>query len=101
MRDQIVGLGVGVVLGAILIVPLFGLVRRLGKNWWVWGATLMIVFIALVSLIAPVYIAPLFNKYTTLNGHAHQGTDSQHGARERNSRRPMSTSSMRRDSPTG
>jgi STE24 endopeptidase len=66
MRDQAVGLGVGVVLGAILMVPLFGLVRRLGKNWWVWGAIVMMVFVALVSLIAPVYISPLFNKYTTL-----------------------------------
>jgi STE24 endopeptidase len=66
MRDQIVMLAVSVVLGAIVIVPLFGLVRRLGKNWWVWGATLMIAFAAFVSLIAPVYIAPLFNKYTTL-----------------------------------
>jgi Zn-dependent protease with chaperone function len=66
MRDQLVGLAVSVVLGAILMVPLFGLVRRLGKTWWVWGAVLMIVFFAFVSLIAPVYIAPLFNKYKSL-----------------------------------
>ena len=66
MREQMVSLVVSVVLGAILMVPLFGLVRRLGKSWWVWGATLTIVFAAFVSLIAPVYIAPLFNKYTTL-----------------------------------
>jgi STE24 endopeptidase len=66
MRDQLVGLGVGVVLGAILVIPLFGLVRRLGRNWWVWGAALSLVFAAFVSLIAPVYIAPLFNKYKTL-----------------------------------
>jgi STE24 endopeptidase len=66
MKDQLVGLGVGVVLGAILMVPLFGLVRRLGKSWWVWGAIVMIAFAAFVSLIAPVYIAPLFNQYTTL-----------------------------------
>lgn len=66
MRDQLVGLAVGVVLGAILMVPLFGLVRRLGKTWWVWGAVLMIAFGAFVSLIAPVYIAPLFNKYKSL-----------------------------------
>ncbi len=66
MRDQVVGLAVGLVLGAILIVPLFGLVRRLGKSWWVWGAALMIVFFAFVSLIAPVYISPLFNQYKTL-----------------------------------
>jgi STE24 endopeptidase len=66
MGDQLKGLGIGVVLGAILIVPLFGLVRRLGKSWWVWGAVLTIVFTAFVSLIAPVYISPLFNKYKKL-----------------------------------
>ncbi|MFZ1142624.1 MAG: M48 family metallopeptidase [Candidatus Sulfotelmatobacter sp.] len=66
MRDQLVGLAVGVVLGAILFVPLFWLVRRLGSSWWVWGATLMIVFLAFVSLIAPVYVSPLFNQYKKL-----------------------------------
>jgi STE24 endopeptidase len=66
MRDQVVGYAVSLVLGAILIVPLFGLVRRLGASWWVWGAALMIVFVAFVSLIAPVYISPLFNDYKKL-----------------------------------
>jgi len=66
MRDQLVMFGVSVILGAILIVPLFGVMRRLGKNWWVWGAGLMIVFLVFVSLIAPVYVFPLFNKYTKL-----------------------------------
>jgi STE24 endopeptidase len=67
MRDQAVMLGIGIVLGAIFIVPLFGLVRRLGKNWWVWGAAATMVFIAFFALIAPAYIAPLFNKYTKLD----------------------------------
>jgi STE24 endopeptidase len=66
MRDQLVALGVGIVLGVILLVPLFWVVRRLGKSWWVWGAALTIVFFAFVSLIEPVYIAPLFNKYKSL-----------------------------------
>jgi Zn-dependent protease with chaperone function len=66
MREQIIGLAVGLVLGAILVVPLFGLIRRLGQNWWVWGAVLTIVFLAFVSLIAPVYISPLFNTYKRL-----------------------------------
>jgi STE24 endopeptidase len=66
MKDQLVGLGVSVVLGAILVVPLFGLVRKLGRSWWVAGAVLTIVFLAFVSLIAPVYIFPLFNTYTKL-----------------------------------
>jgi hypothetical protein len=66
MGDQAKMLAVGVVLGTILFIPLFGLVRRLGANWWVWGAILMVVFFAFVSLIAPVYVFPLFNKYTKL-----------------------------------
>ena len=66
MRDQAVLLVIGIVLGAIFMVPLFGLVRRLDKNWWVWGAVATVVFIAFIALITPVYIAPLFNKYTKL-----------------------------------
>jgi STE24 endopeptidase len=66
MREQAIALVVNVLLGGILIMLLFGLVRRLGKNWWVWGAVVSILFLAFVSLIAPVYISPLFNKYTKL-----------------------------------
>jgi len=66
MRDQAIGLAVGAVLGALLLAVLFGLVRRLGKNWWVWGAVVSVVFIAFVALIAPVFIFPLFNKFTKL-----------------------------------
>ena len=66
MRDQLVQFMVSVLLGIILLVPLFWLVRRLGRNWWVWGAAVSVLFVAFVSLIAPVYIFPLFNKYTKL-----------------------------------
>jgi len=66
MLDQFVALAVNAVLSGILIVLLFGLVRRLGTNWWVWGATATIFFLTLIILIAPVYISPLFNKYTVL-----------------------------------
>ena len=72
--------------GSDSVVPLFGLVRRLGKTWWVWGAIVMMVFIAFVSLIAPVYISPLFNKYTTSEGRTSQRSDPEHGAGQRNSR---------------
>jgi STE24 endopeptidase len=66
MREQAIMLVVSVLLGGILIVLLFGLVRRLGKNWWVWGAVVSLLFLMFVSLVAPVYIFPLFNKYTKL-----------------------------------
>ncbi len=66
MRDQVVGLAVTLVLGAILLAILFGLVRRVGKSWWVWGSVVSLIFIAFVVLIAPVFIFPLFNTFTKL-----------------------------------
>lgn len=66
LRDQFVGLAVSVILGAISIMILFAIVRRLGKNWWVWGAGASVALLVAVVLIAPVYIAPLFNTYTPL-----------------------------------
>jgi STE24 endopeptidase len=66
MRDQAIGLAVSAVLGALLLAVLFGLVRRLGKNWWLWGAVVSVAFLAFVALIAPVFIFPLFNKFTKL-----------------------------------
>ena len=66
LRDQLVGLGVTVVLGAIALMILFAIVRRLGKNWWIWGGVASVVLLVVVVLIAPVYIAPLFNTYTPM-----------------------------------
>jgi len=62
MLDQLKELLVGIVLGAILATLLFGVVRRLPRTWWIWGAFVTLLFVALVSLIAPVYIVPIFNK---------------------------------------
>ena len=61
MRDQLVGLAVGAIIGGIAVMVLYWVVRRLGKNWWVWGAAVSVVLLAFTSLIAPVYIEPLFN----------------------------------------
>jgi STE24 endopeptidase len=66
MGDQLKGLAVGVVLGGLLMVALYGVVRRLPRTWWIWGAITCLVFLAFFILIAPVFIAPLFNKYTRL-----------------------------------
>jgi len=66
MRDQLVSLAVGAILGGIAVMGLYWVVRRLGKNWWVWGAAASIVFQASIVLIAPVYIAPLFNTFNKL-----------------------------------
>ena len=66
MRDQIVGLAVSCVLGSVAVVGLYSIVRRLGKNWWVWGAVASVFFTAVIFVTGPVYISPLFNTYKKL-----------------------------------
>ncbi|MBZ5616533.1 MAG: M48 family metallopeptidase [Acidobacteriia bacterium] len=67
MGDQIKGLGVNLVLGSLLAVVLFGVVRRLPRTWWIWGAALTSLFWVFTALIVPVFIVPVFNKVTRLD----------------------------------
>ncbi len=64
--DQGKGLGFGLLLGAPLIALLYAALRRAGDRWWVWATGILFGFIVLVGTIAPVYIAPAFNKYEPL-----------------------------------
>jgi len=66
MRDQLVALGVNVVLGAVALTVIYAAVRRSGASWWVWATGLSFVFLMLLSLASPVYIEPLFNDYKPL-----------------------------------
>ena len=65
-RDFAVGFGLSVFLLGILFAVLYGLFRRAPRTWWLWGTAVALVFLLVVAMIAPVYIAPLFNKYTPL-----------------------------------
>jgi STE24 endopeptidase len=67
MGDQFKGLLVSVVLGGILAIFLFGVVRRLPRSWHIWGAAVTFCFVMLTALIAPVFIFPIFNKVTRLD----------------------------------
>ena len=67
MGDQLKNLGVNLVLGSLLAMLLFGVVRRLPRTWWIWGAVVTTLFLIFVSLIAPVFIFPIFNKVTRLD----------------------------------
>jgi Zn-dependent protease with chaperone function len=61
--DQLKALVVGLIAGALIIwVPYF-LLARSPTRWWLWTGALALPFYALVLLITPVYIAPLFNKF--------------------------------------
>jgi STE24 endopeptidase len=67
MGDQFKALAVNLVLGGILVMVLFGIVRRLRRTAWIWGAVVTSCFMIVVVLIAPLYIVPIFNKVTVLD----------------------------------
>ena len=67
MGDQMKTLTVVLVLGGLLVMLLFGVVRRLPRTWWIWGAVVTTLFWIFIVLIGPVYIWPIFNKVTRLD----------------------------------
>jgi STE24 endopeptidase len=66
MGEQLIGLTVTLVLGGAAIVVLYAVLRRAGRVWWLWATGVLVVFNILGALIAPIFIAPLFNTYTFL-----------------------------------
>ncbi len=64
--DQIKGLAVGAPLGLLLLELLYLALRVTGDLWWLWAAGGMLIFTVLLSNLAPVLIAPIFNKYIPL-----------------------------------
>ena len=67
LGDQGKLLLINIIFIAIIAAVLFGIVRKLPRTWWIWGALVTSAFLVVVQLIAPVYIFPMFNKITRLN----------------------------------
>jgi STE24 endopeptidase len=64
--QHLIGLAVGTVLGAVAVPVLYAALRCAGKRWWIWATGASLVFSMLLSLIYPVFIAPLFNDFRPL-----------------------------------
>jgi STE24 endopeptidase len=64
--DQIKGLAIGASLGLLVLELLYLALRATGGLWWLWAAVGMLIFTVILSNLAPVLIAPLFNKYVPL-----------------------------------
>jgi STE24 endopeptidase len=66
MNEQLIGLAVLLVLGGLGMIVLYAVLRRVGRAWWLWATGVAVVFQVCGAMIAPVFIAPLFNSYTPL-----------------------------------
>ncbi|MBN2576705.1 MAG: M48 family metallopeptidase [Deltaproteobacteria bacterium] len=63
LGDALKSLGVGLVIGAVVLWVPYWLLGRSPQRWWVWTGMLALPFYTLILLVAPLWIAPLFNKF--------------------------------------
>jgi len=64
LGESIMSTIIGVIFVGLFFAALYALMRRSPRRWWLWSGALAMVFLLFGLLIAPIYIEPLFNKYT-------------------------------------
>lgn len=64
--EYLINIGLSTLIGGLLILLLYLVIRALKRTWWVWGAGLVTATLALMMLIGPVFISPIFNDYTPM-----------------------------------
>jgi Zn-dependent protease with chaperone function len=64
--DQIIGLLVSVVAAILVVWIPFLLIRRLPRSWWLWSTAALTPVLIVGAVITPIWISPLFNKFTPL-----------------------------------
>jgi STE24 endopeptidase len=65
LRDFAVGFLVQLV-AAIVLTVIYAVIRATPRMWWIWGTLVTVIFLAIGLMVGPVFIAPLFNTYTSL-----------------------------------
>jgi len=65
--DRGKGILLGVTLGYLLLVLILKIVRLAGPVWWIWAFGCVVAFQALMMVLAPALILPLFNKFSPLS----------------------------------
>ncbi|NDE25738.1 MAG: M48 family peptidase [Betaproteobacteria bacterium] len=61
-----VSLLISTLLGGLFLSGVYFFIRRLGRYWWAWSGGLTAVTVSTLMMIGPLWIEPLFNKYTPL-----------------------------------
>ena len=66
LKEWGIMLGIGIVTGAIFFAIIYAVIRNSPKRWWLWGTAASGALLAVLILLAPVFIEPLLNKYTPM-----------------------------------
>ncbi|MBN2616866.1 MAG: M48 family metallopeptidase [Spirochaetales bacterium] len=56
----------GIIIGSIVLTVLFIFMEKTGDSWWIWTTVFFIIFQLLLTIIYPIFIAPIFNKFSPL-----------------------------------
>ncbi len=64
--DEIKGLALSVILGVPVLLLFFRLVTSAGQFWWIYAFAAIAAFQLIITVIYPVLIAPLFNRFSPL-----------------------------------
>jgi STE24 endopeptidase len=64
--DALKGLLLFAVIGLPLLAAILWLVETLGSAWWLYAWVLWMGFFLFMSFVAPIWIAPFFNRFTPL-----------------------------------
>jgi STE24 endopeptidase len=64
--EQLVALKVGLIGTSVVLIALYFVFRHASRTWWVWGTVTAVILSAAALMLFPVYVEPLFNKYTEL-----------------------------------
>jgi STE24 endopeptidase len=64
LTEQLVAAVISTIAFGLFLTVLYAIIRRAPRFWWAWAGGLAVVFSAIGLLAAPIFIEPLFNKYT-------------------------------------
>ena len=68
--DSLTSLAVTCVAGGLFLWVPYLLLRKSPRRWWLYTAAAAIPFIVVANLVAPIWIAPLFNKFEPMHDKA-------------------------------
>ncbi len=64
--EQLMSLGVALLIGPLFVLALYTVIRRFPRHWWLGATVVAMGFMVALLMLAPVYIEPLFNTYKPL-----------------------------------
>lgn len=63
LAQDAIGILLSSLLGGLFFLGVYALIRRTGRNWWLWSGGLAAFAAAATILLSPVLIEPIFNDY--------------------------------------